>query len=772
MVKYSPQSDPHSISRADDDKRFGLLNGSRTLRGDALKRARAAVREHLGPGAQEALETIRMAQQQETEEIRKPGPETVGRRHAILGKLKERGKLAFPVGGTGEEPPTSPSISPTSTVSAKTGTEALKGRPKGPKRRLPERHRHHRREPEGTDATIDTSSYQPSLVTTPRGVHPLKTWATQLVSSRQTTAASVEQTADLSGSYSPMAEEKAAGFPIDTPPASVKKAKGKKKKQVQINSQLNQEHLITMQDPFPLLHEAILAGYPASHAEKRLKEQLEVFGADHPFWRTTDNHGRPIIHTVIQQRLDMLFDAMILNGGDPTSASAYQRFAGGKETALHVAVQHDAPVDLVNKLVFSYPALVYEQDAKGATALHHAALLGNTMLATVLLKRGARVDVTNQRGHTPLHLAATSRTDDNRILESLIARGADVNALDNKGMTPLDYAERAGNTDKAAFLIEKGAKRKEQVIENQENRHTTIGTATKQQVPPSDAVRSYSPERHHKAGKGRVADRILSGAENPLRNTAIEQAKKGRHPDEERHVKRQPLVETNRAGKKWAKQLVDAQQQDPAFQAEREMTEQRAASRAYDRRFERILKKALKKHGAPLIDNRPHAERLAEQSTSRTSGSDPTASRRAERIAETAAPYIDNSHTTTPTSSPTIKELQGMLKDLAFQHNVDSSNAFERQLQHFTPEQLNAPLNKRGTRLAHVAAGYGLERELVMLMGAGADLDIQDARGKTPKDKLAGVPKGASAIDHGSSSARSWVGHTQATRNTGDDLRR
>ena len=64
----------------------------------------------------------------------------------------------------------------------------------------------------------------------------------------------------------------------------------------------------------------------------------------------------------------------------------------------------------------------------------------------ILLDAGANVNLTNDRGHTPLHLVAMGRgtLSDNepqaaQIAQALLEAGAQVNALDPEGHTPFDY---------------------------------------------------------------------------------------------------------------------------------------------------------------------------------------------------------------------------------------------------------------------------------------------------------------------------------------------
>ena len=138
------------------------------------------------------------------------------------------------------------------------------------------------------------------------------------------------------------------------------------------------------------------------------------------------------------------------------------------------------------------------------TPLHAAAGRGDVPMATYLLEKGARVDVVDVDGYTPLHAcarynvkgrpsksteagrnevarmlldrgAAVDATTHSiratalhnaafegnvRLVELLLARGADANAATTQGMTPLHYATFAGSGDDpriAELLLAHGA---------------------------------------------------------------------------------------------------------------------------------------------------------------------------------------------------------------------------------------------------------------------------------------------------------------------------
>jgi ankyrin repeat protein len=93
--------------------------------------------------------------------------------------------------------------------------------------------------------------------------------------------------------------------------------------------------------------------------------------------------------------------------------------------------------------------------ADGATALHWAAHWDDAGLAGLLLRAGARVDVANDFGVTPLLLAAGNGRP--AMIALLLEAGADPNLAATNGEAPLMTAARAGSLEAVNALIERGA---------------------------------------------------------------------------------------------------------------------------------------------------------------------------------------------------------------------------------------------------------------------------------------------------------------------------
>jgi uncharacterized protein len=94
-------------------------------------------------------------------------------------------------------------------------------------------------------------------------------------------------------------------------------------------------------------------------------------------------------------------------------------------------------------------------DLNDNTALCNSATAGRVDIVDALLKAGAKIDIPNGAGLTPLMLAARSGRAD--VAQSLIAAGASKEAVDRRGRPLLFHAVRGGNTGFVSLLLTQGA---------------------------------------------------------------------------------------------------------------------------------------------------------------------------------------------------------------------------------------------------------------------------------------------------------------------------
>ncbi|MEQ1756946.1 MAG: ankyrin repeat domain-containing protein [Vicinamibacterales bacterium] len=130
-------------------------------------------------------------------------------------------------------------------------------------------------------------------------------------------------------------------------------------------------------------------------------------------------------------------------------------------TALHWATDHDdlATVELLVKA----GANVKAANRYGVTPLYSAAVNGNAAMLEVLLKAGADANTALPEGETALMTA--SKTGSVEAMKVLMAHGADVNAKEKwKQQTALMWAAHEGNAAAAKLLLEAGASLKDRSI--------------------------------------------------------------------------------------------------------------------------------------------------------------------------------------------------------------------------------------------------------------------------------------------------------------------
>lgn len=98
---------------------------------------------------------------------------------------------------------------------------------------------------------------------------------------------------------------------------------------------------------------------------------------------------------------------------------------------------------------------VNQTQADGTTALHWAVYKVDRELVAALLRKGARADVVNRYGASPL--AEAVRVADPALVGMLLEAGADANIANEDGQTGLMLAARTGNLAVAQLLVREGA---------------------------------------------------------------------------------------------------------------------------------------------------------------------------------------------------------------------------------------------------------------------------------------------------------------------------
>ena len=122
-------------------------------------------------------------------------------------------------------------------------------------------------------------------------------------------------------------------------------------------------------------------------------------------------------------------------------------------TALFKAHDAEAVIDVLVAAGARVDGVV---DLDGTTPLHAASMLGHTPLYFIaLLNHGARVDVRNCFGETPLHAAAAHGFHEG--VQALLERRVDKNELTDRGRSPLSLAAENGWRHVTQELLDAGA---------------------------------------------------------------------------------------------------------------------------------------------------------------------------------------------------------------------------------------------------------------------------------------------------------------------------
>lgn len=139
----------------------------------------------------------------------------------------------------------------------------------------------------------------------------------------------------------------------------------------------------------------------------------------------------------------------LLGKGSPTLIDTADLSTG--ERGLHIAVK-ERDLSWVGFLI-QKGARVDLKDGQGNTPLMVAARIGNLEAARLLISRNANLNATNVAGETPL-IAAVQRRDI-AMTRLLLTQGADPARRDTaSGLTARDYAVRDGRSDAIIKLMD------------------------------------------------------------------------------------------------------------------------------------------------------------------------------------------------------------------------------------------------------------------------------------------------------------------------------
>ena len=144
---------------------------------------------------------------------------------------------------------------------------------------------------------------------------------------------------------------------------------------------------------------------------------------------------------------------------------------GDGKTPLHYAAEYWK--EEVAKLLIDAGSDINKGDKDGKTPLHYAARYGKEDVAKVIIEAGADINKGNGDGNSPLHYAARYGEED--VAKVLIEAGADINKGSKRGSTPLHHAAGEGKDNQAKLLIDAGADSNKGNIDGQTPLHLAIG---------------------------------------------------------------------------------------------------------------------------------------------------------------------------------------------------------------------------------------------------------------------------------------------------------
>jgi ankyrin repeat protein len=121
---------------------------------------------------------------------------------------------------------------------------------------------------------------------------------------------------------------------------------------------------------------------------------------------------------------------------------------------IHEAIKK-GDLAAVKEILAARPASVGALDERGYTPLHVAAREGRVEIASVLIEKGALLEAKDPGGFTPLFLATLGKKADTVLF--LLDKGADPNAETRFQTTPLFTAAESGDPEVVRLLTGKGA---------------------------------------------------------------------------------------------------------------------------------------------------------------------------------------------------------------------------------------------------------------------------------------------------------------------------
>merc|ERR1719342_646621 len=196
-----------------------------------------------------------------------------------------------------------------------------------------------------------------------------------------------------------------------------------------------------------------------------------------PLHKACEEGNNEVVHAIVRQ-LDNEEKVQVAEGDVDDGGSQAPRGGGGggsklkmllkqkdeeDNTPLLLAVQAGNS-DAVGLFIDQTDSGRYinELNKEHEGPLHFASRSGDKRTVELLVNNGAKVNITNQLGETPLHLAVENAKGSGgekttELVQFLVERHANLELTDHRGHTAIMRAACGGHTDVVRFLHQRGA---------------------------------------------------------------------------------------------------------------------------------------------------------------------------------------------------------------------------------------------------------------------------------------------------------------------------
>ncbi|KAJ0173730.1 hypothetical protein K1T71_010879 [Dendrolimus kikuchii] len=210
------------------------------------------------------------------------------------------------------------------------------------------------------------------------------------------------------------------------------------------------------------------------HGNVPLVQTLLAAGAD---VNARDDEHHTVVHWATVCGEVGALRAVLAAGADaatPDQHGGYPLHYAAQMCGAPAATDHQsrgAALEVLRALIREGGARVDVRDADGRTPLLWAASAGSAAAVLALHQAGAKVDEDDRDGLTALHCAAARGHTE--ALETLVGLcGAKVDVADSHGCTPLHYAAALGHADATSALLQHGADAQRQDRRGRSPAHT------------------------------------------------------------------------------------------------------------------------------------------------------------------------------------------------------------------------------------------------------------------------------------------------------------